>query len=263
MINLLSAEIYKLKKSRSLKVSAGLSVLFTAVIYIIQELLLNGMAGNVNEAIKEGIANTGILDILKQMFGQCNSIIFVTIFVCLFAMGDYSSGAVKNIVGKGLRREEIYLARFLVTEVGAVFIYLLTALAVFIGGIIFLGTEQINGTVLYDFISYLSLQILYLTAYTAIIIFVCEITRNTAGIIISILGVMLFSNMIFEGIDIVIKAAGSPFTFSKYWIMTVIASCPTADIPSWFVTSSGIATGVWLIVSLTAGILCFSWKDVK
>lgn len=261
MINLLSAEFYKLRKSMSFKVSAGLAVLFTVAIYILQELLLSGLVGNVDKAMIEEMSN--IPHMLKQMFGQCNIIIFVTIFVCLFAMGDYSSGAVKNIVGKGLRREEIYLARFLVTEVGAVLIYLLTALAVFIGGVIFLGTEQINGTVLYDFISYLSLQILYLTAYTAIIILVCEITRNTAGIIISILGVMLFSNMIFEGIDIVIKAAGSPFTFSKYWIMTVIASCPAADIPSWFVTSSGIATGVWLIVSLTAGILCFSWKDVK
>ncbi|MDE5597351.1 MAG: hypothetical protein K2J04_05915, partial [Lachnospiraceae bacterium] len=166
-------------------------------------------------------------------------------------------------VGKGLRREEIYLARFLVTEFGAVMIYLLTALAVLIGGIIFLGTEQINGAVLYDFISYLSLQILYLTAYTAIIIMVCEITRNTAGILISILGVMLFSNIIFQGIDIVIKAAGIPFTLSKYWIMTVIAACPAEDIPPQFVTSFGIAAGVWLIVSLTAGMLYFSWKDVK
>ena len=262
MINLLSADIYKLRKSRSFKVSAGLAVLFTVASYLLQELFLSGMAGNVNEAMIEN-ANTSILDMSHQMFGQCNTIIFVTIFVCLFAMGDYSSGAVKNIVGKGLRREEIYLARFLVTEFGAVLIYLLTALTVFIGGIIFLETEQINGAVLYDFISYLSLQILYLTAYTAIIILVCEITRNTAGILISILGIMLLSNMVFQGIDIVIKTAGAPFTLSKYWIMTVIASCPAADIPAWFITSSGIAAGAWLIVSLAAGILYFSWKDVK
>ena len=261
MINLLSAEIYKLRKSRSFKVSAALSVLFVAAIYLLQELLLSGMAGNVDKAMIEEMSN--IPHMLKQMYGQCNTIIFVTIFVCLFALGDYSSGAVKNIVGKGFRREEIYLARFLVTELGAVMIYLLTALAVLVGGFIFLGTEQINGAILYDFISYLSLQILYLTAYTAIIIMVCEITRNTAGIFISILGIMLFSNIIFQGIDIVIKAAGIPFTLSKYWITSVIGNCPETDIPSWFVTSSGISAGVWLIVSLTAGMLCFSWKDVK
>ena len=261
MINLLSAEIYKLRKSRSFKVSAGLAVLFVAAIYLLEELLLSGMAGNVDKAMIEEGSN--ILHMLKQMYGQCNTIIFVTIFVCLFALGDYSSGAVKNIVGKGLRREEIYLARFLVTEFGAVMIYLLTALAVFIGGVIFLGTEQINGAVLYDFISYFSLQILYLTAYTAIIILVCEITRNTAGILISILGVMLFSSIIFQGIDIAIKASGIPITLAKYWIMSVIGSCPEADIPPQFITSSGITAGVWLIVSLAAGILYFSWKDVK
>lgn len=263
MINLLSAEIYKLRKSKSFKVAAGLSVLFTTAIYLLQKLLLSGIAGNVDEAMIEEISNFNISHMLQQMFGNCNTIIFVTIFVCLFALGDYSSGAMKNIVGKGLRREEIYLARFLVTEFGAVMIYLLTALTVFIGSVIVQGIEQINGAVLYDFISYLSLQILYLTAYTAIIILVCEITRNTAGIFISILGVMLFSNIIFQGIDIVIKTAGAPFALSKYWITSVIASCPTADIPPQFITSSGIAAGVWLIVSLTAGMLCFSWKDVK
>ena len=92
---------------------------------------------------------------------------------------------------------------------------------------------------------------------------VCEMTRNMTGILISILGVLLLSSAIFGGIDIVIRALGMPFTISKYWILTVIRSCPVTDIPARFVTGSGIITGGWLIAALAAGMLYFSRKDVK
>lgn len=262
MLNLLNAEFYKLRKSKSFKVAGALTVLFTTVIYFIHMLFQSGMIENVDmEAVE--LSRMDILQILHQMFANYNTIIFVTIFVCLFALGDYSSGAVKNFAGKGFRREEIYLARFLVTEFGAVMIYLLTALAVLAGGVIVFGTEQINEAVLYDFISFLFLQILYLTGYTAIIIMVCEFTRNTTGILISILGVMLFSTPLFQGMDLVFRALGTSFVISKYWILTVIGSCPLTDIPPKFVTGSGMIAGAWLIVSFVAGMLYFSREDIK
>ena len=263
MINLLSAELYKLRKSKSFKVSVGLALLFTIVVYLMYALVQNNMIEGIDAAMAETISERGILQILQEMFANSNTIIFTTVFVSLFVLGDYGSGAVKNFVGKGFRREEIYLAKFLVAEFGAVMIYLMTALAVLAGGIIFWGTEQINGDMLYDFVSYLSLHILYLTGYTAIIIMVCEMTRNMVGILISILGVLLLSGVILEGIDIVIRALGISLSISKYWILTVIRSCPVTDIPAQFVTSSGIITGVWLIAALVAGLLYFSWKDVK
>ena len=263
MINLIHSELYKLRKSRSFRVAGGLAVLFTMIVYLMYELLRNNMVEGLDAAAAEAVFEVDILQILREMFANSNTIIFVTVFVCLFVLGDHTGGAIKNFVGKGFRREEIYLARFLVTEFGAVMIYLLTALAVFSGGLVFFGTEQINGTMLYDFASYLSLHILYLTGYTAIIIMACEMTRNMMGILISILGVLLLSNVLLEGIDIVIRALGMPFAISKYWILTVIRSCPVTDIPARFVTGSGIITGVWLIAALAAGMLYFSRKDVK
>lgn len=263
MMNLLNAELYKLRKSKSFKVASGLAVLFTLITYLLYTLFRNNMIESVDAAMLDTISQAGILQILKEMFANTNTIMFVTVFVNFFVLGEYNSGAVKNYVGKGFRREEIYLAKFLVTEFGAALIYLMTALAVLVEGIVFWGADQISGSMLYDFVSYLSMHILYLTGYTAIIITICEITRNTAGILISVLGVMLLSGVLLEGVDIVIHALGMSLVLSKYWILTVIRSCPVTDIPAEFVTRSGVITGVWLIAALTVGMMYFSQKDVK
>lgn len=263
MINLMSAELYKLRKSMCFKAAAGLAVLFSLVTYLMYTLFRNNMIEGVDASVLEEISRVDILRVLQEMFANTNTIIFATVFACFFVLGDYNSGAMKNFVGKGLRRDEIYLARFLVTELGAVLIYLLTALAVFVEGILFWGTDQVNGKMIQDFVSYLSMNLLYLTGYTAIIILVCEITRNTVGLLISVLGVMLLSSVVFQGLDLVIHALGLSFSLSKYWIMTVIQSCPVTEIPVRFVTSSGVTAGAWLILSLIGGILYFSKKDVQ
>ena len=224
MINLLSSELYKLKKSKCFRIAAVMIVLFA----------------------------------------QTNAVMFVTIFVCVFVLGDYTSGAIKNYVGKGYRREEVYLAKFLVTELGAAILYLLTAAAVYAGGIVCYGTEQLDGAFYYDFISYLSMHILYLTGYTAIIILVCEVSRNMAvGTIVSVLCVMLMSNVLVQIGDMVIQHLGAGFVVSKYWITTVMSSCPVTEIPAQFITSSGMITCCWLILSLVAGMLYFAYKDVN
>lgn len=261
----MSSELYKLKKSKSFFVSGILTASFVLFIYIFYTLTVSGMlnmSGEEGASVLERVPYQGILEILRQTFANSNAIIFVTIFVCLFVLGDYSGGAIKNLVGKGARREEIFLAKFLVTEFGAVVLYLVAALTVLLGGIVFQGTEQLTGAFFKSFVSYLSLQILYLTAYTAIITTVCEMTRNTAGILISILGILLFSTVLFEGIDLMLGTLDVHLELSRFWITTLISGCPVTDISARYVVSSGLTAGVWLIVALTAGMLHFSRKDV-
>ncbi|MBD5526314.1 MAG: ABC transporter permease subunit [Lachnospiraceae bacterium] len=261
MINLLSSELFKLKKSKSFRIAAILTVLFAwfaeAADVIVKRAYPQGMA-----AYSTPYADT--LDIVRQLFANTNAIIYVTIFICIFVLGDYTCGAIKNYVGKGYRREEIYLAKFLVTEFGAVMLYLLTAVAAFAGGIVCYGTEQLDGAFYHDFISYLSLHILYLTGYTAIIVLVCGMARNMAvGIIVSMLGVMLMSNVLVQAADMVIRYFGADFAVSEYWITTVISGCPVTEIPAQFITSSGMTTVVWLIAAMVGGMLWFSRRDVS
>lgn len=267
MINLLSSEMYKLKKDKNFRLMAALTVLMTLAQYgiyrILEVIMQSGSAGE-QSAMMDGIGNMDILEVLHSMFGSSNAIIFATIFACCFVINDYSSGMVVNYVGKGYRREEVFFAKFFVTQLGVVMLYLLTALAVLAGGIVFMGTDGLNADFFNDFGNYLAMHILYLTGYTAVIILVCTIARNmAAGILISILGIMLFSNFIVQGIDLVLNSLRVEIGLSRYWIVTVIGSCPVRNIPSGFITTSGIVAGAWLVVSMIGAMLWFEKRDVR
>lgn len=266
MINLLHSELYKLRKSKSYKVAAALSVLFVLFTYALFGIMQNMGTGSGNPGtmeIVQKLSGIGIMDIMKQMFANCNAIIFATIFMCIFVINDYSSGAIKNFVGKGYRREEVYLAKFFVTELGAVTLYLLVAVSVLVAGIAYFGTEQLTGAFWTDFGNYLTMQILYLTGYTAINVFVCAMARNMAsGVLISVLGIMMFSGPILNGLDYFLGFLGADFGISQYWIMSVISNCPVADIPSGFIVQSGIVAGGWLVAAMTGGMILFSKRDI-
>lgn len=266
MINLLHSELYKLRKSKSYKVAAALSVLFVLFTYALFGIMQNMGISSGNPGtmeIVQKLSGIGIMDIMKQMFANCNAIIFATIFMCIFVINDYSSGAIKNFVGKGYRREEVYLAKFFVTELGAVTLYLLVAVSVLVAGIAYFGTEQLTGAFWTDFGNYLTMQILYLTGYTAINVFVCAMARNMAsGVLISVLGIMMFSGPILSGLDYLLGFLGADFGISQYWIMSVISNCPAADIPSGFIVQSGIVAGGWLAAAMAGGMILFSKRDI-
>lgn len=263
MINLLSSELYKLRKSKCFRIMVILEILFAWFVEAADVILRSEFtAEGMNTAEYMGRGST--LDVIRQLFANSNAIIYVTIFVCVFVLGDYTGGTIKNYVGKGYRREEVYLSKFFVAELGAVLLYLVAAAAAFAGGIVCYGTGQLSGTFYYDFFSYLSMHILYVTGYTAIIILICETIRNmAAGILVSVLGVMLLSNALAQVVDMVFRYFGVGFAPSNYWIVTIMASCPVTDIPAQFITSSGMVTGMWLILSLVLGMLYFSYKDVN
>lgn len=266
MINLLHSELYKLRKSKSYKVAAVLSVLFVLFTYVLFGIMQNMGTGSGNPGtteIVQKLSGIGIMDIMKQMFANCNAIIFATIFMCIFVINDYSSGAIKNFVGKGYRREEVYLAKFFVTELGAVTLYLLVVVSVLVLGIAYFGPEQLTGAFWTDFGNYLTMQVLYLTGYTAINVFVCAMARNMAsGVLISVLGIMMFSGPILSGLDYFLHFLGVDFGISQYWIMSVISNCPVADIPSGFIVQSGIVAGGWLVAAMAGGMILFSKRDI-
>ena len=120
MINLLSSELYKLKKSKCFRIAAIMTVLFAWFMETV-DVVMRYAQPQYMEQRRQNIPYADVLDIIRQLFANSNAVMFVTIFVCVFVLGDYTSGAVKNYVGKGYRREEVYLAKFLVTELGAVF----------------------------------------------------------------------------------------------------------------------------------------------
>ena len=275
MINLLSSELYRMRKSVCFWGVCIFNMVFALLTYVTLDRIKNiiqnespivpaGVDANTMSELSANLSEMGILDVLRNMYANTNAAIFVSVFICVFVLGVYSCGAMKNLAGKGYRREEIFLAKFLVTEFGAVVNYLLTALATLLGGIVYMGIDELNSAFFYDFFSYVSMNFLYLTSLTAIIIFLCELVEKiAAGIVISIVGILLGSYTLMQGLDLLCMSFHIQFQPSKYWIITIIQQCPCRNIPAEFITSSGLIAGFWLLVSLIGGMLYFMKKDIK
>lgn len=273
MMNLLRAEVYKLRKSKCFFIMCALSIalmlLNFVTVYIFRtngaEMLKEaGEQAETMRATMEVLSNMGTLDVMQKTFGQSNSLMCAVIFICVFALSEYSHGAMKNIVGKGYRKEQIYLSKFVGTEVGALLIYLVTVLACLLAGIGFEGYETLDAAFFENFAKYTMLNLLFLTSVTAIVLFVSEAVRNmAAGITISLLGIVFGSSLLVQGIDAVIRLLHSDVSVADYWIVSIINQCPTTDFPTKFVTTSAIAAVVWLVLALAGGMCMFGKRDVK
>ncbi|MGN0483657.1 MAG: hypothetical protein ACI4HI_08910, partial [Lachnospiraceae bacterium] len=119
-MNLLCAEGYKLRKSKCFFIMCALSIAFMllqfATMYIyktngakmIEEMGQQAETAMVREQVAL-ITNMGTMDVLQKSIGAgSNSLICAVIFICVFALNEYGHGAMKNIVGKGYRKEQIY-----------------------------------------------------------------------------------------------------------------------------------------------------------
>ena len=117
MLCLLSAEGYKLKKSKSFFVSAVVMTLVVVLMYGIL-LLLDGVVKGEIENGTAGVIVTqedrqdldelesgsvweqiGIMDIMRQVFSGNLASCVLAVYVSIVVVSEYSSGMIKNIVG--------------------------------------------------------------------------------------------------------------------------------------------------------------------
>lgn len=277
MINLLRGEFYKLRKSKCVYICGIVMIVFVLFLYgtlyladrIQQGEMENGSYGFfVSEELegKDGQEPLsiwdaiGILDIEQEMFGTFAGII-LAVFGSIFVIGEYGNGAVKNVVGKGYKRWKIFLAKYIATTVITAILLLVMTGATLLFGVIFRGTEGLNGIFYQNLCSYTGIQILFGAVLIGIVIAVSEVCRNLgAGIAISI-GIISFSSLITAGLDLVFHKWN--FKPSDYWITDLIVNCPVTDIDKNFLIRAVITSVVWIVLVFGMGVLHFGKADVK
>lgn len=275
MLNLINGEFYKLKKSKSFYICCGVMVVMVLFVYgmlfmvdkIQQGELENGTGGVIvtssgaenlgKESVFESI---GILDVLQQMAGNFTAITTL-IFTSLFVIGEFGSGAVKNLVGKGHSKGSVFFAKYVAVEAATAVMFLLCAAATFLFGCIFVGTGQINSIFIKDFIVYTLVQILMTMALNGIVVTTSEISRSVgAGIAVSI-GIACFSSIIFSGLDLVFHQF--QLQPSDYWLTSLMVSCPIYDIPRDYMLQIAAAVILWSVAAIGIGIWHFKKTDIK
>ena len=277
MLNLLRGEFYKCKKSKSFKMcligTVGVVILIYSMFLMAAKIekgeMENGTAGvtvTVNDTQENGshiLEELSIADVVSELASSGMGILLSTIFVCIWVVKEYKKGAVKNIVGKGYSRTNIFLAKYVSSIVSTVIMNLVFFIAMFLAGIAVLGTDELNGKFFQDFSGYMGLQLLFCIAFSGIVVAVCEISRNdNVGIIISL--VLLFlSSMATAGLDLLFRMLHLNVKASAYWIMDILAECPMGVMDMEFVVRGIFVAVAWSALSLVLGMIHFQRADIK
>ena len=277
MLRLLSAEGYRLRKSKSFYICAAVMVSFVFVVYF---MLLqadriqrgeaeNGTAGVVvskEDGQMLGEAGSiwdeiGIFDVMRQEFSGGLAACVMAVYVRVIVIGAYSCGMVKNIVGKGSPRPVIYLARLFMAIASSVAVTLIGIIAVLAGGVLFIGKSAFEGNFWQYLFVYCGLQILMAAALVAVYVLTSEITRSMAAGISVGIGVAVLPEPILTSADLICEKYG--FTPSQFWLVSRSGSCPVSDFTTEYIIETVIVAAVWFLVAAGLGIWHFCRTDIK
>ncbi len=271
MFNLLKGEVYKLWRSKSLYICSAVMLVFVLLIYGMFSLadmmqqgeLANGSYGvTVNEGVTSVWDDMGISVIVQMMFSSVSALI-VAIFASIYVFGDYANGAIKNVVGKGYSRSEVFLSKFVGTVVGTIVMQVVMILGVLLCEAVILGGNRLGAAVLGEICSYTAIQLLLETALTGIIVTISQICRNLgAGIAISACMIM-FSSFVTAGINALLKLMDINVNVCNYWILDLISECPIGTMDNNFLVRAVVSAIVWTVVAIGIGGIHFRKADVK
>lgn len=277
MFNLFGAELYKWKRSRSFYVcllSAVACVVIIWLSFLLADKVESGQVENgtmgimVSEETLEEGRSTSFLDELNMMqivqtfVGGGFSTVFMAIFICIWVVGEYANGAVRNVVGKGYSRNSIFLTKYLSAVLISLVLDIAIAMAAVLAGVAVMGTARVGEHFLPDCLAYVGVQLMLGVAYSGLIVAVSELTRSlAAGISVSIFLAALSSTFA-NGLDLIFKTLRIDFKVSDYWITNVIEHCPIEGINLNVVGGAISVTAMWTIISLMIGMIHFHEADV-
>lgn len=277
MFNLFGAELYKWKKSKGFRVcllAAAALVIIMWLSFMLADGIERGKIENgtmgvtVSGELPESEEGTslfdemGIMDMLQMFVGGGVSTLFIAVFVCIWVIGEYTGGAIKNTIGKGYSRCSIFFTKYLSTVVTSMVLNLLIIIIMTLVGAAVMGTERLNGQFWRDCCAYAGVELMLGMAFGGIIAAVSEFARNMAVGIGASIFIFSFSGLIANGFDLLFRTFHIDFRASDYWITCVIEACPAEGINMDIFGKAVYVTVLWILVSLFAGLVHFHEADI-
>lgn len=279
MWNLLSGEFYKLRKSKVFYVCMMSMIVMVVWLYgmilvaekIEQGEMQNGQMGVVVEVNSQPIEENsaliteriGIMDMYQQVAGNLTTFI-AAIFTSIFVIGEFGNGAVKNLVGKGKNRSTVYFAKYIAVEAVTILLSFIGAVTTFFVGCVMLGTEEVNGAFVQNYIIYALCQTVLVMTIDGVITATSEMLRSMSmGVVTALCIVGGVSGLVFMGIDLVLKLVHIPVRLNDYWLTELMVVCPLDGIDGTFLRRLVIGVIVWTVVALGAGLEHFKKADIK
>ena len=255
MINLIKAELFKLKRNHTFWVLIGVVTTFYALINYLVIIDWWNMSTGFNDI---GLKEFNALETMKT------PIVFnlsISTLAGFFINSDYTNGTIKNQVLSGNKRSHIYLSKLIVFSLGVVVISVILPLITAV-----LETFLLGHSAIYNFstVNYLirsfSLYTIITIAYSAIIMFISSLTRESGKTII-ITTVMTIVLFIIEKLLVPMNEIVRVIYENSIFYQIYQAFNPVLTVNE--ITKNIFISIVTLVIMTVCGIMIFKRKEIK
>lgn len=260
MINILKVDLYKMFKAKSFYVIGIILAAFSALnAYAFAEISLDA-----NEELLM-LINSNFFVVFMQ---NVNSVVtYVTLFVVLFMVSEFSNGTIKNIATKGYLRESIYFSKLIVGAVSTLIYVAVVALSIYLPYIFVLRGHITNEfEVPKYFINSFFIMLLHLLAYISIGLMIASLVRKSG---LSVVCLFAFTSLIPFILDMLDKLLASnfetKFSLSKYFISGSLGyaiSQADLSIPDKDIVRVILVPICFFVASVAIGVTVFKKRDI-
>ncbi len=274
MFNLLSADLYTVKKSKAVFVmillGAAISIAF---VFMLKFVVMNLPASEIGQGSNKVVMGWSLskfdaykfnaLYLANQVFGNGDIIpLLIAIFVCMFVTGEFAHGTIRNILTIGCKKSTFYLSKLIIVCAASVDIMLSTVITTFIaGGFVFgFGTDtRINGII--DFLGILAVQAFLHMAFASLFLMIALLVKNVGGSIAISMCTVLFLSIAFAITSSTAFKSGQ--IISSWWLSTNIAALTAPSLTTGTIVKAVFVGFLFIAITTTLGMSIFTRQDVK
>ncbi|MCT8975266.1 ABC transporter permease [Clostridium sp. CX1] len=251
MLNLLRADFYKLRRSKSFFICLVMIAFFVA--YVILDF---SSSAHMKERLSQSTFHWIYMLFKERAFLPYFIPMFQAIFITMLITSEYSAGTIKDSVSLGFSRSKIYISKLITVSVGSILMMLVAIFFTVITSIFVFGIYGSFTT--YDLLLLVRMfliQSLLYTAYASIFLMIAFLIKNVGGT----MSFSIFFSLILGSLGSVV---GNSYLGR---ILLLMNFSPTA-VPQPQVVDIRIAIAValfYLILCLGIGGFIFKKQDIK
>lgn len=250
MGKLLSFEFRKLSRQKSFYVCSAVLVALVLLPILVSRFALRiSDVSELSPDVIDYFSLSGFHQLMASLASSSITII-LAVFIPLFVCDDFSSGAIKNVIGKGYSRMSVFSVKYIMSIVVTIAMALLCWITAFSAGTAFWGSGSGWST---SALSTLLAQLLALIAYTSMFYMLSLLIKKSGGsIAIGIVGPILISTVI-SLVDVFVE--DKSFEVSDYWLDKVFSSVCHVSVASEDLNRALICSVLYISVFVATALL--------
>ena len=275
MLNIIKADLYRIFRGKGIYITFGILV----AIIILQAIAGTGTVGMNTSAVVDGATEAEIIESAMEetlaitkangmaapfvMAGASANLIYFLIPLIIFSAGiEFSSGAVKNAISRGMSRTKYYFAKLIPALFFAVIIQVFNLIIPTVIATIRHGFGgRFTGEWVVDVLKVYGAQTLIMFAITCVGAFIVFLTRKTSATIGLFIGFLLVPTLILSLLAMISSKLENLINYDLGVNMNLMANL--SELPNGDIVRMFVLCAIYIIGATLAGIAIFKKSDIK